>query len=69
MPNKVSTNLDKVFRKLNTPQKIQDFLDRLPFNFEKKGETYLSSPAVAAASAVAGYICGPEDLEPLPTSS
>jgi len=34
-----------------------------------KGETYLSSPAVAAASAVAGYICGPEDLEPLPTSS
>lgn len=34
-----------------------------------KGETYLSSPAVAAASAVAGYICGPEDLEPLPINS
>lgn len=27
-----------------------------------KGQTYLSSPAVAAASAVTGYICGPEEL-------
>ena len=26
-------------------------------------EIYLSSPAVAAASAVKGYICSPEDLE------
>jgi len=25
--------------KLNTPQKIQDFLDTLPFNFEESGET------------------------------
>jgi 3-isopropylmalate/(R)-2-methylmalate dehydratase large subunit len=24
---------------------------------------YLSSPAVAAASAVAGYICSPEDIK------
>jgi hypothetical protein len=24
----------------NTPQKIQDFLDKIPFNFEEKGETY-----------------------------
>lgn len=30
-----------------------------------KGETYLSSVYVAAASAVKGYICEPEDLEPL----
>nr|MBI5455494.1 hypothetical protein [Candidatus Levybacteria bacterium] len=30
-----------------------------------KGETYLSSVYVAAASAVTGYICGPEDLRPL----
>ncbi len=30
-----------------------------------KGETYLSSVYVTAASAVAGYICGPEDLEPV----
>jgi len=27
-------------KKLNTPQKVQDFLDKVPFNFEKKGETY-----------------------------
>jgi hypothetical protein len=27
---------------LNTPIKIQNFLDAMPFNFEKKGETYLS---------------------------
>ncbi len=31
-------------KKLNTPAKIQDFLNRLPFNFEKRGET-LKSPA------------------------
>jgi len=29
-------------KKLNTPQKIQDFLDKIPFNFEKRGETYMS---------------------------
>jgi 3-isopropylmalate/(R)-2-methylmalate dehydratase large subunit len=28
-----------------------------------KSEVYLSGPAVAAASAVAGYICAPEELE------
>jgi hypothetical protein len=27
-------------KKLNTPRKIQDFLDKVPFNFEEKGETY-----------------------------
>ena len=27
-------------KKLNTPQKVQDFLDKMPFNFEKGGETY-----------------------------
>lgn len=32
----------KEFKKLNTPQKIQDFLDKVPFNFEKEGETYRS---------------------------
>ena len=26
-------------------------------------EIYLASPAVAAASAVAGYICAPDDLK------
>lgn len=32
----------KNLKKLNTPQKIQDFLDRIPFNFEKNGKTYWS---------------------------
>lgn len=27
-----------------------------------KGQTYLASPAVVAASAIAGFICGPENL-------
>lgn len=31
-----------VFRKLSTPQKIQDFLTTLPVNFEKKGDTHYS---------------------------
>jgi hypothetical protein len=32
-----------LFQKLSTPAKIQDFLDRLPRNFEKEGDT-LHSP-------------------------
>ena len=32
----------KIFKKLSTPIKIQDFLDRMPMNHEKNGETYLS---------------------------
>jgi hypothetical protein len=32
----------KLLRGLNTPQKIQDFLDRLPINFEKGGDTIMS---------------------------
>ncbi len=31
-----------VINKLNTPHKIQDFLDQLPFNFETGRETYMS---------------------------
>jgi hypothetical protein len=31
-----------VLKSLSTPIKIQDFLDALPFNFEKGGETQLS---------------------------
>jgi hypothetical protein len=30
------------FARLNTPQKIQDFLDRLPANFELDGDTHMS---------------------------
>ncbi len=29
-------------KKLKDPSKIQDFLNTLPFNFEEKGETYMS---------------------------
>jgi hypothetical protein len=32
----------KVFKKLATPIKIQDFLDSFPINWEKKGDTYMS---------------------------
>ena len=33
---------EKVLRGLSSPQKIQDFLDRLPINFEKNGDTHMS---------------------------
>lgn len=33
----------KLFKELNTPQKLQDYLQYVPFNFEKQGET-LRSP-------------------------
>ncbi len=32
----------RVFKKLDTPEKIQDFLNSLPFNFEKGGDTMRS---------------------------
>ena len=32
----------KVFKTLNTPRKIQDFLDKIPINFEPTGDTFLS---------------------------
>lgn len=32
----------QVLKKLNSPRKIQDYLNKLPFNREKKGETYMS---------------------------
>lgn len=32
----------KTLKKLNTPIKIQDFLDAFPINWEKNGETYMS---------------------------
>ncbi len=33
---------EAILRKLDTPQKIQDFLDRVPINFEKQGQTHWS---------------------------
>jgi hypothetical protein len=32
----------KIFAKLTSPQKIQDYLDTLPINYELGGETYMS---------------------------
>jgi hypothetical protein len=32
----------RLFKRLNTPQKIQDWLDALPLNFESGRETYMS---------------------------
>lgn len=32
----------KIFKKFSTPIKIQDFLDKIPMNWEKRGETYFS---------------------------
>jgi hypothetical protein len=32
----------RILKRFNTPIKIQDFLDSLPFNFEEKGETHMS---------------------------
>jgi len=32
----------RILKKLNTPRKIQDFLNKLQINFEKKGETCMS---------------------------
>ncbi len=39
----------KTIKKLNTPIKIQDFLDTFPVNWEKKGETYMSPRRVLQA--------------------
>lgn len=33
---------EKIFRKLNTPAKIQDFLNRIPINFDYKKDTCMS---------------------------
>lgn len=47
---KVLTPLEqKFFQKLSSPQKIQDYLDTLPINFEKRGETYMSPRRVIKA--------------------
>ena len=36
----------KIFRKLNNPAKVQDFLDKIPINFEKHGDTLFSPRTV-----------------------
>jgi hypothetical protein len=62
-----------VLKKLSTPQKIQDYLDALPQNHEKSGDTYLSPRRVlreqkahciegALFAAVALWLQGEEPL-------
>ena len=33
---------ENILRKLSTPIKIQDFLDKIPLNYEKNGDTHMS---------------------------
>lgn len=53
-----------LIKKLNNPKKIQDFLDKIPFNFEKSGETYMSPErmiqqkiAHCFEGAIFAYVC------------
>jgi hypothetical protein len=42
----------KILKSLSTPRKIQDFINKLPFNFEAEGETYMSvNRSLAAGTA------------------
>ena len=63
----------KVLKRLNTPHKIQDYLDRLPINHEKRGQTCFSPRRVlieqkahclegALLAATALWIVGEEPL-------
>lgn len=59
--NKFNTEEKKIIQKLNTPAKVQDFLNDLKFNFEKKRET-LKSPLFVlrtkSAHCIEGAILG-----------
>ncbi len=39
----------RLFTRLNSPAKIQDYLNGLPFNHERRGETYMSPRRMIAA--------------------
>jgi hypothetical protein len=60
-------------KKLNTPAKVQDFLNKIPFNFEQKGETLKSPIMVLRAhnahcmeGAILGaYILSTHGFQPL----
>ena len=38
----LSKGEERILRRLDTPVRIQDFLDRLPVNYEKNGDTHMS---------------------------
>lgn len=42
LESKYSAHEIKILKKLDSPKKIQDFLNRLKFNFEKSGQTCMS---------------------------
>ncbi len=48
MRNWPSAEERMLLKKLNSPAKIQDYLDTLPFNHEASGETYMSPRRVIA---------------------
>ncbi len=62
-----------LIKKLNTPAKVQDFLNKIPFNFEQKGETLKSPIMVLRANnahcmegAILGaYILSTHGFQPL----
>lgn len=45
----LTPNERAALKRLTTPQKIQDYLDSLPFNFETEGETYMSPRRILKA--------------------
>lgn len=44
--NKIPEKELRILKKLNTPAKIQDFLDKMRINFEKNGDTFFSPRSV-----------------------
>lgn len=42
-------DMQGLMERLDTPQKMQDYLDSLPINFETRGETYMSPRRMLAA--------------------
>lgn len=62
-----------LIKRLNTPAKVQDFLNSLPFNFEKGGETLMSPLATLRAkkahcfegALLGAYILSTHGFEPL----
>lgn len=39
---KLPASMQRIYKRLNTPDKIQTFINSLPANFEEHGETYMS---------------------------
>ncbi|MDO8669304.1 MAG: hypothetical protein Q7K65_03350 [Candidatus Buchananbacteria bacterium] len=51
MADKIPDRELKILKKLNTPVKIQDFLDKMPINFEPNGDTCMSPLSVLEKNA------------------